>query len=169
MKKIKGKHIIYVLIGVVLILGFVKVEKRKIEIKANNDCVNATTWQNNPEEVIKSYFKFEKDHDVENLNKCYAKEPYEETRRTTKGELDNILDIKLLEMELSTNDILYEEALENNRKAKITREDIRIYSVYYNVKFFDDSGQPVPSGDDMTNFTLVRDKDSKWRITSIGL
>ncbi|RDY23211.1 DUF4829 domain-containing protein [Romboutsia maritimum] len=132
-----------------------------------------TDWENNPEKVIENYFKFQNNHDIDKLSDCYLKQPYNGSYKLSKEELNNIENTKVIKIELLKNENTYKGDLDIynqlNPNNLIEKEDIKIYSVSYYIRFKDDSNTPIKNGEDQVFFTIVKDKNSDWKIFTIEM
>lgn len=119
-----------------------------------------------PEQVIKDSFKYKNLHQLKSLLTCYTKR-YE----NVNFRLDNLESCKLESLELITDEKIYKSYFTSGRGMvnHIERENVRKYTVKYNVQYKDQSKEPIDSGDYETTYTLIRENNlGEWKIDGIG-
>ncbi|MCR1131900.1 DUF4829 domain-containing protein [Clostridium botulinum] len=81
--------------------------------------------------------------------------------------LDNLESCRLDSLELITDSRIYKSYFTSG--VEIKRENVRKYTVKYNVQYKDQSKEPEDSGDYEKMFTLIRENNlGEWKIDGIG-
>ncbi|NFH69213.1 DUF4829 domain-containing protein [Clostridium botulinum] len=164
-------RILILLIFTILILVVGCSEQKVNETKSENECVveenfiksiNLSEAIKSPEDVIRDSFKYENSHQLKNLLTCYT------TRyKDVNFRLDNLESCRLDSLELITDSRIYKSYFTSG--VEIKRENVRKYTVKYNVQYKDQSKEPEDSGDYEKMFTLIRENDlGEWKIDGIG-
>ncbi|VYU55348.1 DUF4829 domain-containing protein [Clostridium tertium] len=120
---------------------------------------------NTPEKVIKNYIKYK---DMHNIDKLSSTVTYE----MPDYYIDNIETMKLINLELITDEVLYNAYMHDGKgslRKDLSRDDVRIYTVDYYIKYKDDNKSVEDSGEHNKHYTLIKEKGTnKWIIDSIG-
>ena len=146
-------------------------EQKVNDTKSENKCVVEENFiesiklpetMKSPEDVIRDSFKYENVHQLKNLLTCYT------TRyKDVKFRLDNLESCRLDSLELITDSRIYKSYFTSG--VEIKRENVRKYTVKYNVQYKDQSKEPEDSGDYEKMFTLIRENNlGEWKIDGIG-
>ncbi|RDY22922.1 DUF4829 domain-containing protein [Romboutsia maritimum] len=150
----KTKKIVCILFILFIIIICFNSLKKQTSLNQNTD----------PKTTIENSFKFENDHDVNKLKNCYTSNLVDAVCK--KDSVDNIESTKLLNLNLVTDETYYQNYI--NTKDNLKRDDIAIYNVNYYVKFKGLRAEPIDSGEDETYYYVIKEKDSTWKIDSIG-
>ena len=118
------------------------------------------------EDVIRNSFKYKNEHNLDKLLECYT-----DRNKNSNFRLDNLEYIEIIDLKQVTDESQYRNSIirirsgENNLKIKA----IKIYYVKFNIKYKDDTIEPINSGETMNEFTLIKLKNSdKWLINDVG-
>ncbi|NFH90244.1 DUF4829 domain-containing protein [Clostridium botulinum] len=168
-------RILILLIFTILILVVGCSEQKVNDTKSENECVveenfiksiNLSGAIKSPEDVIRDSFKYENAHQLKNLLTCYT------TRyKDINFRLDNLESCRLNSLELITDSRIYKSYFTSGRGMinNIKRENVRKYTVKYNVQYKDQSKEPEDSGEYEKLFTLIRENNlGEWKIDGIG-
>lgn len=150
----KTKKIVCILFILFIIIICFNSLKKQTSLNQNTD----------PKTTIENSFKFKNDHDVNKLKNCYTSHLVDAVCK--KDSIDNIESTKLLNLNLVTDETYYQDYI--NTKDNLKRDDIAIYNVNYYVKFKGLRAEPIDSGEDEIYFNVIKEKDSTWKIDSIG-
>ena len=150
----KTKKIVFILLILFISVICFNSFKKQTSLNQNTD----------PKTAIENAFKFENDHDVNKLKNCYTSHLLDAVCK--KDAIDNIESIKLINLDLVTDEKYYQSYI--NKKENLTRDDIAIYNVNYYVKFKGLRVEPIDSGEKETYYYVIKEKDSSWKIDSIG-
>lgn len=125
---------------------------------------------NSPESVIKDYITYMDTQDINKLNSCrtYNYRLSNEGLETIK----NIESMKLLDIEIINDESVYNTYMYNGNGAlyhDLSRNDIKIYKVKYDIKYKDDNKAVTDSGEYIKRYFLIKENSSrKWKIDDIG-
>ncbi|NFG63126.1 DUF4829 domain-containing protein [Clostridium sp. CMCC3677] len=173
MRGLKNKILILLIfIASILVVGCS--EQKVNDTKSENECVveeniiesvnaiNLPEAIKSSEDVISESFKYENSHQLKNLLTCYT------TRyKDVNFRLDNLESCRLDSLELITDSRIYKSYFTSG--VEIKRENVRKYTVKYNVQYKDQSKEPEDSGDYEKMFTLIRENNlGEWKIDGIG-
>ncbi|MEG2739683.1 DUF4829 domain-containing protein [Clostridium sp.] len=118
------------------------------------------------EDVIKNVFKYKNERNLDLVKSCYN------TRSQNNNfNLDNIETVELIDIKLSEDKSAYKSYLKNPviKEFPASIDELLIYEVKYNIKFKDDSLEPINSGTDIKHYYLIKDKISgNWLINDVG-
>ncbi|WP_252229582.1 DUF4829 domain-containing protein [Clostridium sp. ZBS15] len=164
-------RILISLIFITLILVVGCSEQKVNETKSENKCVVEESFIESiklpeaiksPEDIIIESFKYENSHQLKNLLTCYT------TRyKDVNFRLDNLESCRLDSLELITDSRIYKSYFTSG--VEIKRENVRKYTVKYNVQYKDQSKEPIDSGNYDTMYTLIRENNlGEWKIDGIG-
>ncbi|MBN1050487.1 DUF4829 domain-containing protein [Clostridium botulinum] len=164
-------NILILLIFITSILVVGCSEQKVNDTKSENECVVEENFiesiklpetMKSPEDVIRDSFKYKNSHQLKNLLICYT------TRyKDINFRLDNLESCKLDSLELITDSRIYKSYFTSG--VEIKRENVRKYTVKYNVQYKDQSKEPIDSGDYETIYTLIRENNlGEWKIDGIG-
>ncbi|WP_252249422.1 DUF4829 domain-containing protein [Clostridium sp. VAP23] len=118
------------------------------------------------EDVIRDSYKYKNEHNKEKLLNCYTKR-YE----NIDFRLDNLESIELNSIDLITDEKIYDSYFKNGSGLinGVKRENVKQYTVKYNIKYKDQSKEPQDSGSYEKIYTLIRENNSgNWKIDEIG-
>ncbi|WP_252224179.1 DUF4829 domain-containing protein [Clostridium sp. ZBS2] len=170
MRGLKNK-ILILLIFIASILAVGCSEQKVNDAKSENECVVEESFIESiklpeaiksPEDVIRESFKYKNSHQLKNLLTCYT------TRyKDVNFRLDNLESCRLDSLELITDEGICKSYFTSG--VEIKRENVRKYTVKYNVQYKDQSKEPEDSGDYEKMFTLIRENNlGEWKIDGIG-
>ncbi|MBW6411048.1 DUF4829 domain-containing protein [Clostridium sp. YB-6] len=119
-----------------------------------------------PEDVIRDAFEYENAHQLKSLLECYTIR-----HKDTNFRLDNLESCKLESLSLIKDESIYNSYFKSGLGLinGVKRENVRIYTVKYNVQYKDQSKEPEDSGERKKMFTLIRENNlGEWKIEEIG-
>ncbi|MBS5938603.1 DUF4829 domain-containing protein [Clostridium sartagoforme] len=123
---------------------------------------------NTPEKVIKNHIKYKNTHNIKKLSSTIT----DEISDNYIEYVDNIETIKLINMELQVDSNFYNIYINGGKgrlRKDLSRDDIKIYTVNYYIKYKDDNKSVKGSGKHSTNYILIKEKSSnKWIIDDMG-
>lgn len=125
---------------------------------------------NSPESIIKDYIAYMDTQNINKLNSCrtYNYRISNEGLETIK----NIESMKLLDIEAVNDESIYNTYMHNGSGAlyhDLSRNDIKIYKVKYDIKYKDDNKSVTDSGEYIKKYFLIKENGSgKWKINDIG-
>ncbi|MGL4571068.1 MAG: DUF4829 domain-containing protein [Clostridium sp.] len=120
----------------------------------------------NAEDLIKNVFKYKNERNLDLVKSCYN-----ERSQNNNFNLDNIETVELLDIKLSEDKSAYKSYLKNPvlKEFPTSIDELLIYEVKYNIKFKDDSIEPIGSGTDIKHYYLIKYRNSgKWLINDVG-
>ncbi|WP_017352572.1 DUF4829 domain-containing protein [Clostridium sp. ZBS4] len=150
-------------------------EQKVNDTKSENECVVEENFIESiklpeaiksPEDVIRDSFKYENAHQLKNLLTCYTIR-----YKDINFRLDNLQSCRLDSLELITDSRIYKSYFTSGRGMinNIKIENVRKYTVKYNVQYKDQSKEPEDSGEYEKMFTLIRENNlGEWKIDGIG-
>lgn len=118
-------------------------------------------------ELLEKHYEYLNEHDVDNQLSLWIREENitEENKKMLKEQLENIEDVKLIDIKRTPDSEKFYMAQEKYKK--ITQGNLRVYHTTYEIKFKDKKLGLVPNGKNSTIFIIVKEKDnSSWRISS---
>lgn len=117
--------------------------------------------------LLKNHYKYLNEHDVDNQLSLWIREEKitEENKKMLKEQLENIEDVKLIDIKRTPeSEKVY---MTQEEYKKMAEGNLRVYHTTYKIKFKDEKLGLVPNGKNSTIFIIVKEKEnSSWRIIS---
>ena len=123
---------------------------------------------NTPERVIENHIKYRNNNDISKLSRTIT----DEIDDNYLESIDNTEAMRLISMKLHTEENYYNIYLNSGKgsiRKDLSRDDVKIYTVDYYIKYKDDNKSVEDSGEHSKIYTLIKEKDTnKWVIDEIG-
>ena len=123
---------------------------------------------NTTERVIENHIKYTDMHNIKKLSRTIT----DEIDNNYLKYIDNIETMRLISMELHTEDNYYNIYLNGGKgslRKDLSRDDVKIYTVDYYIKYKDDNKSVEGSGEHSKIYTLIKEEDTnRWIIDEIG-
>ncbi|SFD31972.1 DUF4829 domain-containing protein [Clostridium uliginosum] len=165
LKYLQSMFILSVILGISI---FVFGCSEKSDTNTNNEITKIELSEpiKSPEDVIKDSFKYENEHNKEKLLNYYTTR-YE----NINFRLDNLESIELNSLDLITDEEIYYSYFTSGLGLfnSVKRENVKKYTVNYNIKYKDQSKEPADSGSYDKIYTLIKENNlGDWKIDGIG-
>lgn len=123
-----------------------------------------------PKRVIKDSVKYKNMQNIDKLQGCYSYD-YQGAYRSIDS-ISNIESMKIINIELVKDESIYYSYMHNGRaslRTDLSRKDIKIYNVKYDIKYKDDSKAVVSSGEYLRKYYLLKEGPAgEWKISDVG-
>lgn len=165
MKKIKRFIIIFIVLAFNLSLSQCNLNNKKeptVLDESKNEEKLLVENDLSAEDLVKRSIKLMNDHNKIELIKCYTKD-----NELNNFRLENLKSIKLIDISFE-EDIRQYESYISTLKSSVDINDLKIYNVKYDIKYLDESNEPIKNGINVQQFFVIKQSNGEWKISGVA-